>query len=211
MKKFNGILKDVDIVKLNKNIFWLKFPTKYLLTSTMLRFEEYYESPEFHDKIFDIEEYTDWYVSKKGKFSYYEDWSGFNIPGDTLRPFINNAFNPLSRKEQSIVYYFEDIEVEKIYIIATLKSEKIGVIKHEIAHAFYYTNDDYKYKIDSLLISEDLSKMYVYLEKLGYSDKVFIDETQAYLISDPTKDFKKLQKELRIVFNKYYEPLRKKL
>ena len=210
MSKLKGILKNVEISKLNKNIYWLKFPNSYLLTSTMLRFEEYYESPEFHDKIFDLEEFMDWYSEKYGKFSYFEDWAGFNIPGNVLRPFINNSFSFLSRKEQSIVEYFKNIKVENIYIIATLQSEKIGVLKHEIAHALYYTNNNYKNKINSLLLKENLSEIYIFLEKLGYAKKVFTDESHAYLISDKTKNFKRLQKELREVFNKYYESIKEK-
>ena len=50
-------------------------PSQYWLTSTFLRFQEYYESPKFRNLGFSLEEFQDWYVTTRdhGEFSYYSD------------------------------------------------------------------------------------------------------------------------------------------
>jgi len=59
-----------------------------------LRFEEYYESPRFKGRIFTFDEYRKWYVKnspkgkKTGRFTYYSDWSGFNIPSYALKTVL---------------------------------------------------------------------------------------------------------------------------
>ncbi|HVY01919.1 MAG TPA: hypothetical protein VHA12_04110, partial [Candidatus Nanoarchaeia archaeon] len=94
------------------NIFHIQFSTRLLLTSTFLRFQEHYESPKFRGKIFSLEEYKKWYISNSpkgketGKFTYYEDWSGFNIPGHVLEPFFQGKFDPLSLEEQHFIKLF---------------------------------------------------------------------------------------------------------
>ena len=68
-------------------IYHVSFPNQYLLAATFLRFQEHYESPKFRGRIFDWEEFMDWYAEQKGKFSYLQDWSGFNLPSPVFEPF----------------------------------------------------------------------------------------------------------------------------
>ena len=57
--------------KIGNNIYLLMFENQFELCSTMLRFQEYYESPKFKNKIFTLEEYKKWYSKGNKKFTYY--------------------------------------------------------------------------------------------------------------------------------------------
>src|SRR5882757_828898 len=93
--------------KVADGIYLLRFKTQYELTSTFLRVQEHYESPEFHGRIFSLEQYMDWYAEQYGNFTYYQDWSGFNVPSTAFAPFYAGAFDPLTRKERRLLRFFE--------------------------------------------------------------------------------------------------------
>lgn len=84
---------EIDKKKITDKINLLVFENQKELASTFVRFQEHYESPEFAGKTFSLEEFKEWYIknSEKGRetgeFTYYEDWSGFNIPSYVMRPF----------------------------------------------------------------------------------------------------------------------------
>jgi hypothetical protein len=122
---------------------------------------------------------------KNGKFTYYSDWNGFNIPYYVLCPFFKGKFNPLSGKEQKILEIFKNIK-GKYYIIAVhgdIKIENNGLLKHEIAHALYYISNSYSEKISNILKKYDNSKLKRWLLKTGgYNVNVFDDEIQAYFL-----------------------------
>ncbi len=67
--------------------------TMYEIGSLFIRMQEFYECPDerFRGKYFTLDEYMDWYAGRhpQGKFSYFEDWAGFNIPGSSLIKFWN--------------------------------------------------------------------------------------------------------------------------
>ena len=76
-----------------------------------------------------------------------------------------------------------DLKNEKFYLIATEKG-KVSTIQHEIAHALYHLDDNYKEKMDgfSAQLPKDLMKTFwEKLNALGYGDNVVHDEFQAYL------------------------------
>ena len=171
-------------------IYHINFKTQKELTSTFLRFQEYYESPKFRNKVFTLKEYKKWYIknSEKGKkfnkFTYYCDWSGFNIPSYILKPFYKGKFNPLSKKEKNLLRVFTNIKGD-FYIIGTFGLKK--TLKHEIAHGLFYTNNSYKkeiLKVLSKINKECQNKLNKYLsDSGGYHKNSWQDETQAYLLT----------------------------
>lgn len=192
------------------NVFLVDFESQLELTSTFLRFQEYYESPEFKGRIFTLEEFKKWYIEKKGKFSYYTDWNGFNIPSGILTTFREGSFDPLSTLETSFLGIFEDVE-EPFYVIGTHKEypkEKIeNLIQHETAHGLFYTNSDYKNEVLQILEKYNHAELFLWLEFLGgYHPDVFLDEAHAYGLSPskkgPTID-PGLTRELKEIFNRY--------
>ncbi len=196
--------------KIRNNIYILEFKNQYELASTFLRFQEHYESPKFQGKIFTLKEFKKWYTKERGKFSYYQDWSGFNIPSDVLKPFYKGKFNPLSKKEKQFLNLFRQ-EKTKFYIIGLYVNvpRKSELLKHEIAHALFYTVPEYKKEVLKEIRKYDTSKLKQSLLKTaGYSESVLEDETNAYILglSDTAKlkVSKELRKQLKIIFSKYF-------
>lgn len=184
-------------------ILYLDFPSQYLLTSTLLRFEEHYESPEFAGKVFTLEEYMDWYAAqdaeftyhrgwkrprrealkdakRSGNFTYFLDWSGFNIPSHAFKAFKEGQFNPLSRKEAAVLQLLAKVP-EPYYLIATYGGDT-GTLAHEVVHGLFYCDPAYRTKV-SLLVqrrSAMAAPMAEWLTGVGYGSNVHADETNAY-------------------------------
>jgi len=221
----------MKLEKITKKIFNIKYPTQKELSSAFLRFQGHYESPKFRGKFFTLYEFKKWYIcnsiggEKTGKFTYYQDWGGFNIPSHILSPFYSGKFDPLSKKEKRILDLFESKKNENFYIIGTFqqffnicRKDYFFNLQHEIAHGLFYTNSDYKKEILNILdkinpeIKQELKNN---LKKIGYHSDVLIDEMQAYLMNEPesfddiiqndiqkrTKKYKKLNE----IFDKYFK------
>ena len=124
--------------RIARGIYLLRFRTQYDLTSTFLRVQEHYESPKFHGRAFTLQQYIDWYAPEHGgKFSYYEDWSGFNVPSTAFRFFYDGKFDPLSEKEKQLLRLFKGLH-GRFYVIAVFDADKGRSLKHELAHALYF-------------------------------------------------------------------------
>ncbi len=168
------------------NIFAVIVKDKYDRAMLFCRAQEYYESPstKFRGKNFSIWDYMKWYHEKnEWGFSYGADWSGFNIPFKTIR----ECYNKLNKIETPYDKVMEEI-VNKIssntgYVIGCGNTEG-ETFKHEVCHAMYHLNKDYKKQMDNL--TKGLPKKYYNtfkdnILKMGYAQKVIDDEIQAYL------------------------------
>ena len=194
-------MKNIELnISYKNNIVHVEFPNQYELCSTMIRFQEYYESSyeEIKGKVFTLETYMDLYAKDKGNFTYFSDWDGFNVSGSSICSFlldVEHSGGFLSKKEQRLFDIlkvamggFEPEENDYFYLIATHKKNKKS-IKHEYAHAYYNLYVDYKKSvtllINKILEDNESSKFYNEiinkLSKMGYSDDVLDDEFQAYL------------------------------
>lgn len=202
----------MKIKRIGKNIFHLKFRNQYDITSTLLRFQEHYESPKFRNKIFTLEEFMDWYAKKNGNFTYYEEWNGFNIPSYVLKPFLEGKFNPLTKKEKAFLRLFQN-KKGKFYIIGTHgKSQKL--LKHEIAHALFYVSPEYKKEMINCLDKLGSKQIEKQILELGYCRQVLRDEAQAYLIENSKKikmpenpKAERIRRKMKKIFKKYREKL----
>ncbi|MBN1175138.1 ABC transporter ATP-binding protein [Candidatus Woesearchaeota archaeon] len=169
-------------ISITSKIFLLVFDTQVELSSTFLRFQEHYESPKFRNKIFSLEEFKEWYIKDQGKFSYYTDWNGFNIPSKILKPFYEGKFNPLSEKEKQLLSLFKNIK-GNFYIIGVHRKHKSipDLLNHEIAHGLFYTDKEYKNKASGIIKKYDTTKIQNELSsKGGYHKSVLLDEVHAY-------------------------------
>jgi hypothetical protein len=198
---------------LTPHIFLLEFPTQLELASTFLRFQEHYESPKFRGEIFTLEEYKDWYTELHGEFSYYTDWSGFNIPSYVLEPFFEGEFDPLSEEEKQFLEIFKG-EKEPFYIIGIFgeldEDRKRSLLKHEVAHGLFYTEPEYKKAVQEILSEYDLNELKNWMRSTGgYHEEVLEDETHAYSLTGSRKMTVTipygLKEKLETVFNKYYK------
>jgi len=188
------------------------------LAHAMIRFQEYYESPHDHIRgnIFTLGMVRAAGRSNQKPINSYEggkhfdtDWGGYNFPGSTLDPFIKGLFDPLTEYEQDIVTALKHNDTKNIYVIGTVfqEDDKRAVLDHEICHALWYLNPQYKQDCEAELKKiptdalENLKKM---LLDWGYNDAQLLDECHAYLSADyewlhekHEKDLKKFNIEIR--------------
>lgn len=169
------------------NIYHLQFKNQKDLTSTLIRFQEHYESPKFRNKVFSIEQFVNWYRSEKKRFTYFSDWSGFNFPSYVLKPFYAGDFI-VTEREKEVLNHFQGLKKD-FYVIGTYKSKcptsDKATKKHEIAHALFYLNKKYQKEVRHELSKINLKPLYKYLKELGYHDDVLLDESHAYLLTEP--------------------------
>jgi hypothetical protein len=172
-----------------KNCLLLEFNTQKDLALAFCRVEEYYEGrPQLNRNYTSFVDFIDFFMKDDGTIDYFNYWSGFNIPG--------NVFMEWSQKEMWDKTYWELAlinEVEKkldltkpFYIIGGKKGD-VNVIDHEIAHALYFMNDEYKELMESLNYDfykkyrMQYSKVVKALKKMGYGENVIKDEVQSYM------------------------------
>lgn len=177
------ILKEVM-----KNIFLLEFHNEYDMCMTFLRYQEYYESPfsKFRGKSFKILDFMKWYSLKfgKGSFTYPIDWAGFNFYGNVIKEVRDLGIPDLNEYDAQMYKVYQQCKKkaagDKFYIIGVVKDN--GALDHEIAHGLYYLNPHYKREMNALVkkMAPELREyMNAYLLKVGYTPRVFVDETQA--------------------------------
>jgi len=189
-------------------IYLVRFPTRYELASTFLRIQEHYESTRFRNRVFTLETYMDWYASEFGAFTYFEDWSGFNVPSTAFQPFYDGTFDPLLEKEKRLLNRFRRIR-RPFYVIGVASRQDL---KHEIAHALYFTNLAYRRAAMAAMRRYDTSALQTELARMGYHRYVIRDEVQAYLVAPAgslgrSKRLTPLRRELQRLF-RHYAPKR---
>lgn len=211
------------IEQVKPNIFLFSFKDYYDMAMHFLRYQEYYESasPKFRGKNFEIFDFMRWYSKKYGKdsFTYAKDWGGFNIPNTVVLDVFPEVTD-LNKYDMAIWGGYQQCQEilqskeDKFYIIGAVG--KGTTLKHEVAHGFFYTVPEYKKDMTALVkalpidIRKSINKT---LAKMGYTPKVFIDETQAYMATglyvenNPKFEFKLKKERTPFIelFNKYYK------
>lgn len=158
----------------------------YWTGMAMFRLQEYYEGrDELRGKVFSFETAMDVLAKPGGQFTYAADYQGFNAPGHVVDEFFERYRGMLTAKESrlqqliaqnrtSIIYYLIGINVQNGYS---------GYLKHELAHAAYYLDRDYKAAMDTLtraLPEQTRKHAFEVLRKDHYAEHVHWDELQAY-------------------------------
>ncbi len=178
----------MNIKWLCDKIYLVEFYNQYEMCSTLMRPQEFYESPfqNIRNRYFTHEEFMDTYAKhNNGKFTYFTDWSGFNLPGIILVSFFDRfPEKDLSRKEEFLRYILKNIIKSldsKFYLIGAIKGDT-ETIDHELAHAFYYLDKEYKKDMD--WITNEWCERNLFKQTLlehGYDESVIMDEIQAYM------------------------------
>jgi hypothetical protein len=202
----------MKLKEIKPNTYVVDFETREELLKSFIRFQEYYESPEFKDKVFTVKEYSEWYMKTEGKetFTYYSDWSGCNVPSYVFDFFRSGKMNPLSEQEQNLLDMLPTSG--KFYVIGTFDGGAEGVIEHELCHSLFYSDENYKNESLELLskYKDELSEVKSWILNMGYHESVLLDEVQAY-VSASTDDLiekkvnypKELHNELKTLLSKY--------
>lgn len=209
------------------NVLVLIFDTRYELTMSFVRLQEFYESPKFQGKVFSLEEYMDYWAKEfgKGVFDYTTRWRGFNVPGkvvlDWMDKFNYDDKSSIRAREialiEKILSRYSKKDLENSYIIATHYDcpNKKEVIDHEVAHAMYTLNPEYKAECQKLFSKINSTKegrlVYERMEdkliKMGYASNLLEDEIQAYWATGDEythlcKEYTEV-KELRKVYKQF--------
>lgn len=179
----------MKLEEIRKNIYHLRFESQYLATATFMRLQEFYESSikGIRGHYFTVEEYMDRYAKTYGNFTYNIDWGGFNVPDFVVRKFFDLFSYDLTKKENELKNEISILlnKKDRFYLIGTYDNDDVA---HEVAHGYYYLDNNYKKQMDSL------SKATIYrvsflkgLTGRGYTKEVLLDEMQAYLSTSSIK------------------------
>lgn len=183
------------------------------------RVQEFYESAGgalFKDSKFSIWDYFKWYSEKYKQrcFSYTKDFTGFNLPLIVAKKCyeFNDIESPYDRTMKNIIDELWTNNGDGKYLIG-VDSLKNSTFDHELAHAFYYTNLEYKQKMDTLtkkLSRANILKFKKNLFSLGYCKSVLKDEIQAYMSTEINKRItkgilnkKRIHQNYKLIFKKY--------
>jgi hypothetical protein len=171
------------------------------LATAFLRFQEHYESPndQFRGQVFTLGQYRLWYEKQYGWFSYYTDWTGFNVHSYVLDPFREGLFDPLIPEEQNLISLFARAPSDKFYIIGANSND---VLHHELNHALYAYNKDYSDEVNKVFDAnlEHIKYALAYLLEKGYCKYLLYDELQAYIL-DNDKDIMPLIKHSPVIYS----------
>lgn len=193
--------KPFVIKEVRPGIFLFEFNNHYDMCMHFLRYQEFYESssPRFRGKSFEILDFMKWYTKKygNGSFTYPNDWNGFNIPGDTIHKVWQLGINDRNIYDYEMHMAWKECNAraggKKFYIIGVVRGNK--ALSHEIAHGLFFLNRGYKKEMVKLVkelpdsIRKNINEA---LKKLGYTPKVYVDETQAYMATGLTEAFGKV-------------------
>lgn len=194
-------------------IYIIESRSRQVLADSFLRFQEYYESPQFKGRVFSIDEFIHWYAGIHGSFTYAKDWYGFNIPSKVLEPFRSGEFNPLTANERKILEICKKEEGNFYIIGVTPNAEYFAeTVRHEFVHGAFYCNSKYREAVVKLLKESKIFNIEKGLSKMEYHKDVFADEANAYVLVEPetlsqfaTKsDTQKLREKLNKLFIKHF-------
>jgi hypothetical protein len=157
------------------------FESQFECNSTFMRFQEFYENPEFRGKVFTHEEFMNWYAKTYGSMSYYTDWAGFNVPTSAIMK-VYDLFPNLWDKEKQLVKRV--LQTNYQYIIGTQEGHSDTMI-HEVAHGLYTTDKEYRDEMMDLINKVPVpiqNKFNKTLLNECYCGEVLEDELQAYMV-----------------------------
>jgi hypothetical protein len=217
MKKIKHPLVQGVIKEVAPRIYCAIIDDDYDRAMLFCRYQEYYESPikKFRGKYFSWESYMREYKNfwKKDVFTYPEDWSGYNIPSNILEGGVD-AFYKETEYDiiMNDIYYYCAIHSQNKnngercdwYLIGA-SGKDMKTMDHEIAHGLFYTNKEYRLKMELSLYripQKTRDKIDKKLIKMGYVNdrKILNDEAQAFLSTGlynglEIKEIKKYEKE----------------
>jgi len=192
--------------KVRPHVWHIKMDCLYELGMTFLRASEYYESvnEDFRGKLgWTLLDHMKWYATTSGirrrgeygSFSFCVDWGGYNVPGfalDELYPrrpgYEADEIVDWNCYDARIHGFLQDIRKEeanaRYYVIGTETVSEKGAFGHELAHAYYYTDDSYRREMDRIMNTTAnewaVQRLRSDVRLLGYCEEVLHDEVQAY-------------------------------
>lgn len=221
-----------SLSKVRDRVYALKFDSPYELCMAFLRYEEFYENlnPRFRGQSFTLAEFMSWYsvAFGKGSFTFTNDWGGFNLPVNIIKQVHDLGIKDPNHYDALMlgIYGFISVEAEDAYMIGISKDE--GFRDHELTHAMWHVDVEYKKKILEVLKEAEqkdptfVKQLFHALRKEGYVDAVINDEISAYVSTGENGYFSKvsnkrmmtqLRKDIKAIHAKHFKaflPAKKK-
>lgn len=220
-KNIQNILSQIKLFEVYPKIFAVVIKDDKLRARVFMRYQEFYESDSdtFRGKGFKWTEFVDYYKKKTKNdiLSYHQDWTGYNIPCDSIESCI--AVTPDINFFDLIMFSIIDtiksiVGNDKFYLIGIDQAdgEDKSLIEHELAHGLWFASPQYK---GEQLINIDNLPEYVdqplrsKISGMGYGSNVIDDEIQSYLstgIISPMNRIKEIKKyiiKFQDTFKKY--------
>jgi hypothetical protein len=177
----------LKLLKPNERILLVTSQSASELGRAFVRPAEFFESPSkwFRRRFFTLDQFKKWYCrtqSTSGKFTYYSDYFGWNIPGDAFLDW-QAAYAGSENEDESNLVALLGALPDKFYLIGA-GAGNLATINHELAHAFFHLYAVYREQMTSLMRGHDFSGVYRYLKGNMYSPDVFLDEAHAYTMFD---------------------------
>jgi hypothetical protein len=198
-----------DVSVLSGGIISVKTKNHRDLSGSFMRPQEFYENPILSNQHSVTREQIYQWWKTVSEEDYEDFWGGFNIPGRIFIQWVSQVTD-LNENETKLIECIRDkIELSDIsYIVGY--SGNLRVLEHELSHALFFTNIEYRAESMALLLEvskrkrDDFSRILI---EHGYSEEVLNDEMVAYLatgmmgqitwLKEEAKPFKKLFKKYR--------------
>ena len=192
----------MKLIKNKHGLLHFEFSSRKEITMTMGRAQEFYESCHKHlrNRVFTLEMFLDTFTNDDGVVSYFDSWSGFNIPGQKLNEFFQK-FYLTTREKKLLDAVYREVAGHQYYVIATIAGDGYA-LAHENIHAAWTLNATYR-KAALRLVKGLNPKLFSSLKSIlvgmGYSPTVVHDEINAYL---STSTLRELKQTFGVVFSK---------
>ncbi len=164
----------MELIVVKPNIYHVKFKDSVEMSSTTLRIFEHEDSP-FEKHIFSHEEFEEWFDSNisKGKYKYHEESYSLLLYGTLIKSFINMFNGNLTKDEKDFIDMIKSaipskaFERNSKYTIICTYREMLVDYNHELAHALFYLNKEYKKTVKQNIRNipkEQLKKIIAYVK-----------------------------------------------
>jgi hypothetical protein len=189
----------MKFISLTPQTLLFKCKNRKELTLTFCRVQEFYEAQnaKLRGKPFDFFKFVEQMLTDGGRIAYFHSWRGFNFPSSVYQEWrrLNPQATPYEAKFIACVEKALPAG-QPFYVIAMLENDA-GTLDHEIAHAMFFLNREYRAAASSLVrrlpkaLREQMGRA---LRDLGYARGVVVDEINAFLAtSSDTYLFKRLK------------------
>lgn len=182
-----------ELKQIRPQIFAISIKDNYQRTMLFCRYIEFFDSPykEIKNKFFTWEKFMAVYKDKfnKDSFTYPKDWEGFSISSKMIKKAISvfgKDKGPYDEIMGEIYSYCSKNSNKSEWYLIGVDNFTSDTIDHEIAHALYEIDSEYKKKCDkliSLIDKDDYQTLKKKIVDMGYmSDKHTINnEIQAFM------------------------------
>jgi len=179
-------MTDLKVLVPFPGVIHISYPSQAKLARAFMRVQEFYESPlGFRGKHFTHREFEEAYMASRNadEFTYYQDWAGFNVPGNVVDKFAKKF--KLDHLENALIKAIQLNRPKRgrYYVIGTVAQNAGDVLDHELSHAFWYLHIPYRRAMQRLadkLPKSYIKKMRRFLLEIGYHENVLEDEIVAY-------------------------------